>query len=141
MFSPDGRWIAYTSSDGSGRTIFVQEMSATGIKHPIAKGAWHPLWSADGGELFYRTPGTRQEVVRITTKPSFGVSNPEAVPTGFTRARGSTERDYDIMPDGKRFIGVVAAGQAPSLGRAAVETRINVVLNWLEELKQRVPTR
>jgi hypothetical protein len=49
------------------------------------------------------------------------------------------ERQYDITPDGKRFIGVVAAGESP--GVTAGASQIQVVLNWLEELKQRVPVR
>jgi Tol biopolymer transport system component len=138
VFSPDGHWIAYTSSDGDNRTIFVQELAATAIKHPIVKGAWHPLWSPDGTELFYRVGvSTREEVVKVTTKPSFSVGNPEMVSTGLIRSRGRYPREYDITPDGKRFIGVIAAGQTQSGARATPQ--INVVLNWFEELKSRLP--
>ena len=46
-------------------------------------------------------------------------------------------RDYDITPDGERFVMVFPTGQTDSGGSAA--QRINIVLNWFEELKERVP--
>ena len=49
-----------------------------------------------------------------------------------------SEREYDVTPDGHRFIGPVPAGEAQG-GPGA--SRIEVVLNWLEELKQHAPTK
>jgi len=48
-------------------------------------------------------------------------------------------RNYDISPDGKQFIVVLAASQTQNNQPAAPQ--LNVVLNWLEELKQRVPVK
>ena len=60
----------------------------------------------------------------------------------FTLGPPSARRAYDVTLDGK-FIGVATAGTAPSAtGLAqtvAAQMKINVVLNWFEELKQRVP--
>ena len=56
--------------------------------------------------------------------------------------RGPTfERNNDITRDGKQFLGVVAAGQAATASGAAAAPQIQVVLNWFEELKARVPTK
>jgi hypothetical protein len=79
---------------------------------------------------------------RRIPKADIQVSLPVA---GFPREGASiensalTERSYDIMPDGKRFIGVVGIG--PSGSGASAAPQIQVVLNWMEELRQRVPTR
>jgi len=60
-------------------------------------------------------------------------------PTPFVERGPGFERNNDITHDGKRFLGVVAAGQIASGTPAAPQ--IQVVLNWFEELKARVPTK
>ena len=101
-----------------------------------------PALVSDGRELFFRSSQAPLQVVRVTLQPSFEFGNPEPVPAGaglpFTPFP-FPERQYDITPDGKRFIGVVAAGE--SQGGTAGAPQIQVVLNWLEDLKQRVPVR
>lgn len=69
------------------------------------------------------------------TQPTVSFGNPRPVSIGTYVSRGVFEREYDITPDGKRFIGVVVpAGQSGSAGTP----QINVVVNWFEELKRRV---
>ena len=82
-------------------------------------------------------PGGRWVVQTITTQPSFAFSAPVPMPRGGAIGLGPTaQRNYDVMPDG-RILGVVAAGQTQSAG--STTPQIQVVLNWFEELKQRVP--
>ena len=146
VFSPDGRWVAYYSSETGGSTVYVQPFPATGAKYQISKeSAHHPLWSRDGKELLY-IPGAsvqgtagRFVVVNVATQPSFTFGNPVPLARGFLERGPGTERTYDITPDGKRFVGVVAAGQNQS--GAPATPQIQVVLNWFEELKQRVPSK
>jgi hypothetical protein len=75
-------------------------------------------------------------VVNVSTQPAFTFSNPVPLPRGFlaSRAAGGGARPYDITPDGKRFIGMIAANQT-----ASGAPQIQVVLNWFEELKAKVP--
>jgi serine/threonine-protein kinase len=145
-FSPNGHWVAYASSEGdanvvSGAQIFVQPFPATGARYLISRGL-HPLWSPDGKELFYhRLPDTpdHMQVVTITTsfeQRSFTFTNPMFVPIRDMRyAPPNGERVWDMMPDRTRFVGIVDASSAFARGR------INVVVNWFEELKQRVPVK
>ena len=78
--------------------------------------------------------------VSVTTRPTFTFGNPVLVPRLFFVERGpGFERNNDITRDGKRFLGVVAAGQTAS--GAPTAPQIQVVLNWFEELKARVPTK
>ena len=80
--------------------------------------------------------GGQQAVQTITTQPSFSFSPPVLMPRRFINFGQTSQRNYDVMPDG-RILGVVAAGQTQS---AEFTPQIQVVLNWFEELKQRVPS-
>jgi Tol biopolymer transport system component len=141
-FSPDGRWIAYSTNvlgSGNGR-LFVQPFPTTGATYPISKGSGiHAMWAPDGKELFY-VPGNGLSGVSVTTRPAFTFGNPAPMPRPFFERGATFERNNDITRDGKQFIGVVAAGQSTATGAAAA-SQIQVVLNWFEELKARVPTK
>jgi Tol biopolymer transport system component len=142
VFSPDERWVAYTSTEGGTTTVYVQPFPATGAKYQLfAKGSDDPheaAWSRDGTELFYNPRVSGFEAVSVTTKPTFAFGNPVALPKPFPTSPASRRRAYDITPGGK-FMRLFPAGQTESGTFAA--RQIQVVLNWSEELKQRVPTR
>jgi len=78
--------------------------------------------------------------VSVTTRPTFTIGNPVQVPRVFVERGPELERNNDITLDGKRFVGVVPAGQNAAAGAFATP-QIQVVLNWFEELKARVPTK
>ena len=122
-------------------SLFVQPFPTTGATYPISKGTgFHPTWSPDGKELFYTAGagGGTFVGVSVTTRPTFTFGNPVLVPPRLFVGRGpESERNNDITLDGKRFLGVVAAGQSA----APAAPQIRVVLNWFEELKARVPTK
>ena len=139
VLSLDDRWVAYDFLEPQlGPSVYVQPFPPTGAKRLVSKEALAPMWSPDGQEIFV---GGQLGVLRVqrvmTTQPSFTLGNPtEQTRPGFIARLDA--RNFDIMPDG-RIIGVVNAGETPSSAR--VSPQIQVVLNWLEELKQRVPTR
>jgi Tol biopolymer transport system component len=144
-FSADGRWVAYSAASPGAiaGSLFVQPFPTTGAKYPISKGiGFHPTWSPDGKELFYLTGGGAGQLVAVsvTTQPTFTFGNSVSVSTPFVDRSAPFERNNDITLDGKRFVGVVAAGQSPASG-APIARQIQVVLNWFEELKARVPTK
>jgi serine/threonine protein kinase len=137
-FSRDGRWFAYSSSEGGGAAIFVQPFPVTGAKNRIAAGT-HALWSPDGKQLSFLSFG-RYLVVNVTSQPSFSFGNPTPIAAAAAIIGNRlAPRNYDITPDGKRFVIVAQAEQLPS--GTPTTTQIQVVLNWMEELKQRVPTK
>jgi serine/threonine-protein kinase len=137
-FSPDGRWLAYFSNESVTTQVYVQPFPKTGAKHRVTQqGGRHPLWSPDGKELFYLNGGQLMEI-DIATEPAFSFGTEQALRIrGFLAAFGPT-RPYDITPDGQRFLMVFPADQADSVTETPAE-QINVVLNWFEELKERVP--
>ena len=143
-FSPDGNWVAYASTERSIPTIYVQPFPATGIKYQLfAEGAdspHHPRWSRDGKELFYdaNPKVTGFEAVSVTTQPAFAFGKAVAVPKLFLMGGAGLRTPYDIAPDG-RLVGRITAGQMEYV--RSQNDQIQVVLNWFEDLKSRVPAR
>jgi serine/threonine-protein kinase len=147
VFSPNGKWIAYMvaplvalSGAASGGTgVFVEPFPATGAKFQVATGgARTPLWSPDGRQLYYHDQSpNRFSVVEVRTEPSFSVGRPTTLPIEGT-VHPVAQRNYDIPPDGKQLIVVLPASTGTGGQRSAAQ--VTVVLNWFEELKQRVPT-
>jgi Tol biopolymer transport system component len=143
-FSPDGQWVAYASREPAEKmTIYVQPFPATGSKFPLfVKGfnaSPHKVaWSPDGKELFYVPRIGEFEAVTITTQPTFAFGNAVQVPRPFSPGAPNMRTWYDVTPSGK-FLGLIPRGPPNAFTRANSE--IQVVLNWQEELKQRVPTK
>jgi serine/threonine-protein kinase len=139
-FSPDGRWVAYSSDETGTDAVYVQPFPATQSKYQISSGdvGHHALWSRDGKQLFYIPGPTRFVSVTVATESGFAFSPPVAVPRGFLVGNAqSNPRNHDVAPDG-RFLGVVPAGQQ---AQVSLTSQLEVVLNWFEELKQRVPVK
>src|SRR5262245_43975737 len=136
-FSPDGHWLAYQSNETGRNQIWVQPFPATGAKFPIVVGG-HPFWSPDGKELFYNSGANQTSVVSITTRPTVTFGVPALVPSSGLGNRNPniSPRGSDITPDGKYFVGVLTVDQTQT-GSPAVP-QIQFVLNWFEDLKQRM---
>jgi Tol biopolymer transport system component len=136
VFSPDGKWVAYSANSTSQSAIFVQPFPATGAVYQVAPGI-NPFWSSDGRHLYYSPgPVTFFHEVSVQTKSGFTVSNPTPVPRTRALLRLGFPPNYDIAPNNEQF-GIVVDTNAATAGGAAIE----VVLNWFEELKQRIPAR
>ncbi|MBZ5699386.1 MAG: serine/threonine-protein kinase [Acidobacteriia bacterium] len=134
-FSPDGRWLAYVSNESGRFEIYVQPYPGPGGKWQVStEGGTEPVWNPKGRELFYRS-GDKMMAVDIATQPSFTVGKPRMLFQGPYLPTPGTLRNYDVSPNGQRFLMLKASEQEQS-----APTQINVVLNWFEELKQKVPT-
>ena len=142
MFSHDGKWVAYTSGEGR-IAVYVQPFPPTGAKYQISKNedlGHHPVWSPDGKELFFISGVNRLNVVSISTQPAFSVGEAVVLTWPSTAALPSVERPFDISRDGQRFLAPIDATQAAQ-SAGAQAPRIQVVLNWVQELKAKVPTK
>jgi serine/threonine protein kinase/Tol biopolymer transport system component len=134
-FSPDGRWLAYISDESGHTEIYVQPYPGPGGKWQISTdGGTEPAWNPNGRELFYRR-GDKMMAVEIATQTGFAAGKPRMLFEGRYQLSSLTASDYDVSPDGQRFLML-----KPSEQEQAAPTQINVVLNWFEELKQKVPT-
>jgi hypothetical protein len=143
VFHPSGRWVVYSTDQPDSSAIYVQPYPANGQKYQLtikgAKGdiaAHKPVWSRDGKELFYVPRVLEFEVVSVTTEPEFAFGNAEIVPRPFQPGGPLGRSLFDTTPDG-RFLGMLPSSEMTANARRL--TRINVVVNWGEELRRRVP--
>jgi serine/threonine-protein kinase len=129
-FSPDGKWLAWVSNESGGPEVYVTD-------YPDKRGRWQvstdggtaPLWARDGKELFYRD-GDRLMVVEIAGEGALTLSKPMLLFEAPFATWGWLT-NYDISPDGQRFLMIQPSEQA--------SREIHVVLNWDEELKRLAP--
>jgi len=132
-FSPDGRWLAYASDETGRREVYVQPYPGPGGKWLIStEGGGQPLWNRNGRELFYRN-GDKMMAVDITTQPTFSVGKPKVLFEGRYGPAGNTVPQYDVAADGQRFLMNKPVEQETSA------PQISVVVNWIEDMKRRVP--
>ncbi len=129
-FSPDGRWLAYASDESGRYEIYVQPYPGPGGKWQISTdGGTEPVWTRNG-ELFYRN-GDKMMAVETNTKSTFSADKPKVLFEGQYATYQSLPA-YDVTPDGQRFLLTKTGEQGAG--------EITVVVNWLEELKQKAPT-
>jgi eukaryotic-like serine/threonine-protein kinase len=138
--SPDGRYMAYELFGSSKNGIYVRPFPE------VNKGMWQlsagggsPLWSRDGRELFYRR-GDSVIAVGVQTDPTFIFGKPVPLFQGTYVGTPIEAGQWDISPDGKRFL---MMKEVVSTAKPAAEAprKINIVVNWFEELKQQVPVK
>jgi len=129
QFSPDGRWIAY-SSDESGRTeIYVAPFPGPGGKQQIStSGGRRPEWRGDGREIIYlATDNKLMSAEVISREPSLIVG--AVRPLFDVHASLEDVGVYDVTTDGQRFLINTIAEQKAS-------APITLVINWTADLKR-----
>jgi eukaryotic-like serine/threonine-protein kinase len=142
--SPDGRWMAYQSNESGKYEIYVRQfpdVERGGRWQVSTNGGSGPLWSPDGRELFYRS-GDVTMSVDVETNPVFKPGHPKILFRGNYLSDNHSAGGaayWDIHPDGKRFLMIKPPGAAPSAEGSP--QKINIVVNWFEELKQSVPVK
>lgn len=146
ILSPDGKWIAYDSIESGKPEVYVAPYPAMEPRERIStNGGLHPLWAPDGRELYYRTGASPEELeqralaqktlvmaVSIETKPAFKAGQPRLL---FEGPYFESGHDIAVTPDGKGFI-LIRESDTQTGPR-----EMQVVVNWLEELKMRTHAR
>ena len=135
MFSPGGQWAAYVSDETGSNEVYVLPFPGPGGKRQIStEGGGDPQWARDGQELFYLN-GNQMMVVDIETEPAFRAGTPALLfESNFLADVGRIAR-YDVTADGE-FVTVM---NVSNIDGQAEPPQIDIVLNWFEELKERVP--
>jgi Tol biopolymer transport system component len=111
-FSPDGRWVVYSSTEVPPVQLFVQPYPGTQAKYQITAdtGEAFPVWSPDGKQILYMSPFSQKFfVLDVRTEPSFSFGKASALPiTGAVQPTPGM-RNFDIAPDGKHLLVVMTA--------------------------------
>ena len=134
---PKGRWLAYESNQEGQSEIYVCQYPdvRSGRRKISTGGGRDPLWSPDGKELFYRG-GDSVMAVSIETESDFRPGKPKIL---FPDKYGFPDNmSWDIHPDGNRFL-MLKGIEDDSSTESTSRSKIIVIVNWLETLKQQVP--
>jgi len=132
--SPDGKWFLYCSNETGNSAVYLKS-------YPDLKGKWQvsngsgldPIWSPKGDKVFYLNPQNKLMSVSITTKPTLIIGNPQVLfDVSDMLLQDALGANYDISPDGKKFIFVLRNDQQKN------HNEINVVLNWKKELERKL---
>jgi serine/threonine-protein kinase len=144
-FSPDGDWLAYASNASGRFDVYVQPYPGPGKTEPVSvDGGRGPAWNANGRELFFVTDSDATGRGWMMAA-DFAAGSPPRIGRPyrlFEFSNGDLALDcfptrcFDVAPDGQRFYAVANAGTPAPL---PVITHINLVQNWFEELKAKVP--
>jgi eukaryotic-like serine/threonine-protein kinase len=142
-FSPDGRWMAYSSDELGRREIYLAAFDSTsaslaGKWRISTDGGENPMWSHDGHELFFTSPDNRIMVASVTPDGTSFVQNGKPVLWSTTQVRRPANATYlALHPDGKRFA-VFPMPEAKEQQNASVHITL---LNFFDELRRRAPEK
>jgi serine/threonine-protein kinase len=133
-FSPDGRWLAYASSESGQLEVYVTDFPAAKVRAQASTdGGFAPVWAHDGSELFY-VNGTSMMAAAVRPGPSIAFDRAVRLFEDIDLSVGNVTT-YSVAPDG-RFL-LVEEGQA----EIAQRRQLTLVLNWFQELNRLVPLR
>jgi Tol biopolymer transport system component len=128
QFSPDGRWIAYTSNETGRFEVYVQPFPTTGAKYQVStSGGRQPFWRRDGKELFFVSDDRRFFAVDVQTGSTFQVGTPKFL-FNMQANVTNTRNSYHPSADGQRFLVNMLLETASS--------PITVVVNWTAALNK-----
>jgi serine/threonine protein kinase/Tol biopolymer transport system component len=135
-FSPNGRWVAYTSDESGRFEVNVRPFpSATGQSPISSRGGTQPEWRRDGKELFYvSAAGELMAVDVVTEGPTFTAGVPRKLfDVEIAEHSAPYPSDYAVSRDGQRFLVNTVVDQP-------VTPTLTVILNWAAALQRRAAT-
>jgi hypothetical protein len=141
--SPNGQWLAYASTEAGASEVYVRRYDGSGARQKVSvDGGRLPVWRRDGRELFYISLSgpylagpVRVMAAAVTATPAFSVGRPNQLFEGRYHMT-QPARAFDVAADGQRFLMIQEKERPPEK-----LTEMILVQNWLEEVKQRVPSR
>ena len=132
MFSPDGRWIAFSSTESGRWEVYVRPYPGPGGKWQIStSGGVTPRWSREGRELIYREGSEWFSVSIDAAGDTLRLGRVELLLEG-PYVSLAPFPDYDVTADGERFVLMSGDDDTPT----PAFTQLNVILNWFDEVRE-----
>jgi Tol biopolymer transport system component len=134
-FSPDGRWLAYSSADSGAYEVYVRAFPDDGRQVQVSNaGGIMPFWSRNGHELFYRTVDQRIMATSYSVQGDAFMPRKPRPWYGKRIANVGDNLNLDLAHDGNRFVVL-----APAQGAEARESRnhVTLVMNFFDEVRRR----
>jgi serine/threonine protein kinase len=123
-FSPSGRWIAYTSDESGRPEVYVTSFPTASARWQIsAGGGSQPRWRGNEKELYYLSADGSMVAVPVEMRPDFKAGVPQRLFPCELRQSGNLFGEYDVSPDGQRFLINTTAGGPRSLP-------LTIVIGW-----------
>jgi Tol biopolymer transport system component len=123
-FSPDGRSLAYVSNEAGRAEVFVRLLMEPAQRRQVSTdGGAEPVWARDGRQLFYRHGDKMMAVPILASAAALRIGTPLELFDGKFVAGTLDEANYDVMPDGQRFLMIQPEPQS------AART-VHVLTNW-----------
>jgi Tol biopolymer transport system component len=123
-FSPDGRLFAFVSNESGRNEVYVSTYPPSGLKTPASvTGGTVPRWSRNGKELFFLAADRQLMAVSVQASATLALGQPTPL---FALPGRRIWKDFDVAPDGKRFLAIVT-------DRLGDELPLTVVTNWRPE--------
>jgi len=132
QFSPDGRWIAYSTNETGNMEVYVSPFPGVNGKWQVsAAGGEEPRWRQDGRELFYVSADGKMMAVPVKTTAGFEGGTPIALFQTRRRQPISAQDvfSYDVSGDGKKFLIATKVDEANA-------APLSVLLNWTSEIEK-----
>jgi serine/threonine-protein kinase len=132
-FSPDDRWLAYTSNDSGSQEVYVRAYPNAGRRFQISNaGGSYPRWGPAGSRTLFFEDDFRIMVATYTIKGDEFVVDQVRLWSETTLAQPfGNAKNYDLAPDGKRVIALIPA--------RTQEHHVIFLRNFADELRRRVP--
>jgi len=132
QFSPDGKFVAYSSSETGNWEVYVSPFPGFGSKWQVSRGGGEePRWRGDGKELFYLGPDSRLMAVDVKNSSGFEVGPPVALfPIHLRQPLSAMDFfSYDVTADGQKFLVNTKVDSSTS-------APLSIILNWSSEIEK-----
>jgi Tol biopolymer transport system component len=128
-FSPSSDWLAYASDETHRFEVYVQSFPDAGHRYQVSvDGGTAPVWSRDGKELFFLTPGGKMMAAAVRKSGgNLEIETPRMLFDSHIAPASSEPQSFDVTKDGRFLIPVPRQTDRPPL---------TLVVNWQAGLKK-----